>query len=174
MHVQICCFANLGPSSFFSLFSVVWLTQIFAIFKQKKSNNLVKPFFTWNNSFNLRNEHSNSIVRKTGTKPGSFFTVYCVFCPSKYVNVNFKRHPASWRTRASYSKTSCDFFLGFFFQSHHPTQYQEMHSTLSEKKGGQPKPSLYCFFTIVAVARMGPGSCLYLPFWRFTILILLI
>ena len=80
IHVQICCFANLGPSSFFSSFSVVRPTQIFAIFKQKKSNNLVKPFFTWNNSFNLRNEHSNSIVRKTGTKPGSFlwYIVYFV------------------------------------------------------------------------------------------------
>ena len=28
------------------------------------------------------------------------------------------------------------FFLGFFFQSDRPTQYQEMHSTLNEKKKG--------------------------------------
>ena len=36
-------------SSFFSSFRVVRPTQIFVIF-QKKSNDLVKPFFTWNNS----------------------------------------------------------------------------------------------------------------------------
>ena len=30
------------------------------------------------------------------------------------------------------------FFLGFFFQSNRPTQYQEMHSTLNEKKRGWP------------------------------------
>ena len=37
--------------------------------------------------------------------------------------------------RASYSETSCDFLLAFFF-SIRPTQYQERYSTLSEKKGG--------------------------------------
>ena len=52
------------------------------------------------------------------------------------------------------------FFLGFFFQSDRPTQYQETHSTLNEKKEGRPKPTLYYFFTILAVACMGPGSCL--------------
>ena len=38
---------------------------------------------------------------------------------------------------ASYSKTSCEFFLRlfFFFQSDQPTQYQETYSTLYEKKG---------------------------------------
>ena len=31
------------------------------------------------------------------------------------------------------------FFLGFFFQSDRPTQYQETHSTVNEeKKGGWP------------------------------------
>ena len=39
-------------------------------------------------------------------------------------------------TKASYSET----FLVFFFlsQSDQPTQYQETHSTLNEKKGGWP------------------------------------
>ena len=41
-------------SSFFSPFSVVRRTQIFGIFK--KRNEVVKPFFTWNNSFNLNKE----------------------------------------------------------------------------------------------------------------------
>ena len=47
---------------FFFPFSVVRPTQIFGIFK-KKSNEVIKPFFTWNNSFNLNNEHSNSIEK---------------------------------------------------------------------------------------------------------------
>ena len=45
---------------FCSPFSVVRPTQIFGMLK-KKSNEVIKPFFTWNNSFNLNNEHSNSI-----------------------------------------------------------------------------------------------------------------
>ena len=43
---------------------------------------------------------------------------------------------SSWSTRAYYSDTSCDFFLGFFFQSDRPTQYQETHSTVNEEKKG--------------------------------------
>ena len=46
---------------------------------------------------------------------------------------------SSWGTKASYSETSCDFLLGFFFQSDRPTQDQETHLTLNEKKGGWPK-----------------------------------
>ena len=55
----------------FSPFSVV---QIFGIFKK----NYKKPtmVFPRNNSFHLKNEHSNNIEKKTGT----FFTVYCAFC----------------------------------------------------------------------------------------------
>ena len=44
---------------------------------------------------------------------------------------------SSWGTRASYSDTSCDILFlvfFFFFQSEQPTQYQETHSTLNEKK----------------------------------------
>ena len=48
----------LRPSFFFSPFSVIRPTQIFGIFKKKKSNDLVKPIFTWNNSFNLKKEHN--------------------------------------------------------------------------------------------------------------------
>ena len=44
-------------------------------------------------------------------------------------------------TRASYSESSCNFFWGgfqFFFlnPTDRPTQYQETHSTLNEKKRG--------------------------------------
>ena len=46
--------------------------------------------------------------------------------------------------QASFSETSCDFFLFCFvclfvcllFQSDRPTQYQETYSTLNGKKGG--------------------------------------
>ena len=43
-------------------------------------------------------------------------------------------------TRASSSVTSCD----FFFQSERPTQYQETHSTLKEKKVSSPEA---CFIS---------------------------
>ena len=130
IHVQICCFANLGPSSFFSSFSVVRPTQIFAIFKQKKSNNLVKPFFTWNNSFNLRNEHSNSIVRKTGTKPGSFLHYIVYFVNPNMWMLTFNVILPSGIPGLPIPSLLVIFFLGFFFQSNRPTQYQEKHSTL--------------------------------------------
>ena len=55
----------------FSPFSVV---QIFGILK--KIYKKLTMIFTRNNSFNLKNEHSKSIEKKTGT----FFTVYCAFC----------------------------------------------------------------------------------------------
>ena len=48
--------------------------------RKKKCNNVVKPFFTWNNSFNLKNKHSITAQRTTGTKTRLFFTLYCAFC----------------------------------------------------------------------------------------------
>ena len=53
-------------SSFFSPFSVVRPTQILGIFKKKKKNgnNVVKPFFSWNNSFNRKNELGNSLTHR--------------------------------------------------------------------------------------------------------------
>ena len=38
------------------------------------------PFFTWNNSFNLTNEHGNSIEKNGDKDKNIFFTVYCAFC----------------------------------------------------------------------------------------------
>ena len=52
---------NYKASSFFSPFSVSDRPKFLAFSKKKKkkkkSNDVVKPFFTWNNSFNLKNEH---------------------------------------------------------------------------------------------------------------------
>ena len=58
---------------FFSPFSVVRPIQIFGIY-QKKSNAVVEPFFTWNNSFNLKNEHSNSIEKNRNI----FYSILCI------------------------------------------------------------------------------------------------
>ena len=65
-------------SFFFSPFSVVRPTQIFGIVKKNNNNDVVKPFFAWNNSFNLKNEYSITAQRTTGTKTWLFFTVYIV------------------------------------------------------------------------------------------------
>ena len=45
----------------------------FLAFSKKKSNDLVKPFFTWNNSFNLKNEHSNSIEKNRNKNRNIFY-----------------------------------------------------------------------------------------------------
>ena len=63
---------------FFSPFSVVQPTQIFGIFKKKKSNDVVKPFFTWNNSFNLKNEHSHSIEKNRNKNRNIFNSILCI------------------------------------------------------------------------------------------------
>ena len=69
-----CFFLYISPSSFFSPFTVIRPTQIFGIFKKKKSNDVVTAFFTWNNSFNLKNEHSNSIEKNTNI----FHSILCI------------------------------------------------------------------------------------------------
>ena len=103
--------------------------------KKKKSNDAVKPLFTWNNSFNLKNEHSNNIEKNRNKNRNIFlqYIVHFVICKCLLLT-------SSWGTRASYSETSCVFFFfRFFFFSIQPTeetQYQETHSTLliNEKK----------------------------------------
>ena len=77
-----------GPYS--SPFSgVVQPTQIFGISKKKKkqSNDLVKPFFTWNNSLNLKNEHSDSIKKNRNKNRTIFYSMLCI------LKVNFKHRP---------------------------------------------------------------------------------
>ena len=56
------------------LFCPLSVIQIFGILKKiYKKPTMV---FARNNSFSLKNEHSKSVEKKTGT----FFTVYCAFC----------------------------------------------------------------------------------------------
>ena len=117
------------PSSFFSPFSVVRPTQIFGIFK-KERNDVVKPFFSRNNSFNLENEHSNSIEKNRNI----FYSILCILLIQLYVNVNCQRHP--WIRGPPIQRLSeTEVFFFFFFQSDRPTQHQETHSTLNEKRG---------------------------------------
>ena len=47
----------------------------FLAFSKKKSNDVVKPFFTWNNSFNLKNEHSNSIEKNRNKNMNIFHSI---------------------------------------------------------------------------------------------------
>ena len=132
---------SVRPFFFLSSFSVVRPTQIFGISK-KKSNDIVKPFFNWNNSFNLKTEHSNSIEQNRNKNKNIFYSILCILliqiCKCQLLTL-------SWGTRASYSEISSD----FFFQSDRPTQNQEMHSTLNEKEGGDgPKLSKFIVKTM--------------------------
>ena len=43
--------------------------------KDQKSNDVVKPFFTWNNSFNLKNENSNSIEKNRNKNRNIFYSI---------------------------------------------------------------------------------------------------
>ena len=64
------------PLQVFSPSSDVRPTQIFVMFKQKeKSNDVVKPFFSWNNSFNLKNEHSNNIEKNRNKNRNIFYSI---------------------------------------------------------------------------------------------------
>ena len=50
----------------------------FLAFFLKKSNDIVTPFFTWNNSFNLKNEHSNSIEKNRNKNRNIFYSILCI------------------------------------------------------------------------------------------------
>ena len=43
--------------------------------KEKKSNEVVTPFFTWNNSFNLKNEHSNTREKNRNKNTSIFHSI---------------------------------------------------------------------------------------------------
>ena len=100
-------FFAVRPSSFFSPFSVIWSTQICGIFKKKKSYDVVKPFFTWNNSFNLKHQHSNSIEKNRNKNRNIFYSILCILliqiCECYHLM-------SSWGTRAWYSETCVVFF----------------------------------------------------------------
>ena len=44
-------------------------------FQKKKRKDVVTPFFTWNNSFNLKHEHSNSIEKNRNKNMNIFHSI---------------------------------------------------------------------------------------------------
>ena len=129
--------SHLGHPLFFP-FSVVRPSQIFGIFKKKKSGDVVKPFFTWNNSFNLKNKHSNSIEKNRNKSWNIFCSILCI--PNMWMltfNVILGYQGLLFQDFFFF------LFFRFFFQSDRPTQYQETHSTLNEKKRGWPYVAAY-------------------------------
>ena len=123
-------FHFLRPSPFF--LCLVSFNQPKFLAFSKKSSEVVKPFFTWNNSFNLKNEHSNSI-EENRNKNRNIFLQYIVH----FVNPNMWMLTFNVVLRYQ-GLLFWDFFwfflFSFFFQSNQPTQYQGMHSMLNKKK----------------------------------------
>ena len=62
------------PSSFFLRLASSDRPK-FLVFSKKKA---VKPFFTWNNYFNLKNEHSNSIEKNRNKNSNIFSSILCI------------------------------------------------------------------------------------------------
>ena len=65
------------PSSFF-LRLVLSDRPNFLAFSKKKSNDVVRPFLTWSNSFSLKNEHSNSIEKNRNKNRNVFYLILCI------------------------------------------------------------------------------------------------
>ena len=61
-------------------------------FSKKKSNDVVKPLFTWNNSFNLKNEHSNSIEQNRNKNRNIFYSILCILLIQIRQCKQFQRH----------------------------------------------------------------------------------
>ena len=61
-------------------------------FRKKKSNDVVKPLFTWNNSFNLKNEHSNSIEQNRNKNRNIFYSILCILLIQIRKCKQFQRH----------------------------------------------------------------------------------
>ena len=75
---------TLGHPLFFLCLASSDRPKILAYNSKKKSNDVVKPFFTWNNSFNLKNKHSNSIYSEKQEQKQGHFLQYIVH----FVNPN--------------------------------------------------------------------------------------
>ena len=122
----------LGHPLFFLCLASSNRPKFLAYNSKKKSNDVVKPFFTWNNSFNLKNKHSNSIYSEKQEQKQGHFLQYIVH----FVNPNMWM--LTFNVILGYQGLLFrDFlwiFFCFFFQSDRPTQYQETHLTLNEKK----------------------------------------
>ena len=145
---------------FFSPLSVVRPTQILGIF-QKKRNDLVKPIFTWNNSFNLKNEHSNSIEKNKNKNRNIF--VHFVNPNMWMLTFNF----ILGYQGSSYSETSCN---SFFFSTKRGNtdcrRFSKMRSiefATKAMKRGKFTVKIIFFMRSIFPADLGQ------PFHRFTV-----
>ena len=59
--------------------------------KKKKINDVVKPLFTWNNSFNLKNEHSNNIEKNRSKNRNIFYSMLCILLIQTLAGINIYR-----------------------------------------------------------------------------------
>ena len=141
------------PSPFFSLFSIVRPTQIFAFSKKKKRSyaegnedkyTLFQAIFTliWNISDFLPYKFlAFSLISFDSNNDVDFSLLHCC-------HVNFVTTPCCfqapwilcWGTGPpSFIQFSNFIFAFFFYFSDRPTQNQKTHSTINEKKRGWPK-----------------------------------
>ena len=115
--------------------------------KKKKCNDVGKPFFSSNNCFNLKSEHSNGIKKNRNKNRNPLYSILLNF---PITSTNFsaililgsclvicRLHSNDAEVPGLLFREFLLFFLFVFlvFQSDRPTQYQETHSTLNEKKG---------------------------------------
>ena len=101
-------------------------------FPTKKSSDVVKPFFTWNNSVNLKTEHSNSIEKNRNISYSALCILLIQICECWLLT-------SSCGTRASYSETTCDFFFSFFFfnPTHRPNIRKRIRRQTKKKERAQ-------------------------------------
>ena len=92
----------------------------FLVFSKQKKYDVVKPFFTKNSSFKLKNEHSNSIEKDRNKNRNVFYSILCFFVnPIMWIltfNVILGYQGLLFRDSLWFF-----FFYDFFFQSHRPT-----------------------------------------------------
>ena len=115
--------------------------------KTKKCIDVGKPFFSSNNCFNLKSEHSNGIEKNRNKIRNPLYSILLNF---PITSTNFsaililgsclvicRLHSNDAEVPGLLFREFLWFFFLFFlvFQSDRPTQNQETHSTLNEKKG---------------------------------------
>ena len=107
--------------------------------KKKKSNDVVKPLFTWNNSFNLKNEHSNNIEKKRNKNRNLFYSIV-------HLVRDFIRFIAicdTIPTLSVYYKGSLNNKNGILYKTNHNfNKFLKNHQSCPYKKGKSLKDML--------------------------------
>ena len=136
---------TLGHPHFFLRLLSSDRSKFLAFSKKKKRNDVVQTFFTWNNPFNLKIEHSNNIEKNRNKNENIFYSMLCILfiqiCECWLLT-------SSWGTRAWYSETSCDFFFRFFF-SIRQTDPMSLNAFDGKRKKKRGWPFYYYFLSLV-------------------------